>query len=140
MYLYALTLLKGDSALPVALAALAPVLSTHTRVVELLHAAELAALQAIEARYITPDLLKKAYHRELSDCASSSPPDYARALDARIDKIKPADREEWKEVARQLQDASDRVKMAEGLAHGLCREVHVCLGNTKVSFVHLHLS
>lgn len=66
--LYALTLLKGESALPMALAALAPVLSTHSRVVELLHAAELAALQAIEARCITPDLLKKAYHREI--CSS----------------------------------------------------------------------
>lgn len=70
----------------------------------------------------------------------SSPPDYARALEARIDKIKPADREEWKEAARQLQDASDRVKVAEGLAHSLCKEQHVCLGDTKVSCAFLHPS
>lgn len=58
-------MLKGDAGLPAALAALGPVLSSHVRGTELLRAAELAALQAIEARYITPDLLKKGYHREL---------------------------------------------------------------------------
>lgn len=33
---------------------------------------------------------------------------------------------------RQLQKASEKVKVTEGLAHSLCKEEHVCIGECKV--------
>lgn len=39
--------------------------SARLRGIEYLHAAELAAYQVVGARFVTPDLLKKAYFREL---------------------------------------------------------------------------
>lgn len=133
LYKHALTLAMANPTLSAALAALTPLQPARTRSLEFLNAAELAALQTVGARYVPPDLLKKAYHRELRIQASELMSDYARALETRIDKVKPLHGTEWKQFVRGLQEASEKVIASEGLAHSRCKGSHVCLADGEVS-------
>lgn len=127
LYKLAHKLETGGAALAAVLLPLVPPQATRTRYLELLHAAELAALQVVSARYVSSDLLKKAYHRELSPRSRQLIKDYARALQARVERVKPKDRSEWNKIIEELNAASKKIKGKDGLAHAECKEEHVCL-------------